>query len=154
WQTPWDDPWSWYDLALIDPLVPNATADPSLPVRLAERALAREPRNPEFLLNLGRALYRAGQPAAAVRRIQEANARDPHSRGAEDWFFLSMAYHSLGRAAEAQRWHDKAARWMDAALQPKREGAEPPPGWDRRLLLQLLRREVEAPLARVPGSVR
>jgi len=51
-----------------------------------------------------------------------------------------MAHHRLGQGDEARKWLDKAMHWMDQPGQEKGKNAMP---WNRRLTLQLLRREAE-----------
>jgi hypothetical protein len=75
------------------------------------------------------------------------------------WYFLAMAYHRLGHADEARRWLEKGIRGTEEAL--KSPGATPgksgnaggvlAPNWNRRLTLQLLRREAEQ-LVQSPGK--
>jgi hypothetical protein len=56
-----------------------------------------------------------------------------------------MAHHRLGHAVEAREWLNKAVQWMDQAGQEKGKdaGVKVPMPWNRRLTLQLLRREAE-----------
>ena len=67
------------------------------------------------------------------------------------WYFLAMAHQRLGHTDLARRWLDKGIRGTEEAL--KSPGATPgksgnaggvlAPNWNRRLTLQLLRREAE-----------
>jgi hypothetical protein len=67
------------------------------------------------------------------------------------WFFLAMAHQGLGHADEARRWLEKALQGTTEALKPPAEPAGKaknsdgiiPPNWNRRLTLQVLRREAE-----------
>ena len=61
-------------VALACALGPDATADPGLPVRLAETGLrsAGDAFKAFFLNTLGATLYRAGRFAEAIRRLEEA----------------------------------------------------------------------------------
>jgi tetratricopeptide (TPR) repeat protein len=128
--------------------VPGVVADPQLPVKLAERALAKEPGDSNYLNTCGAALYRAGRFEDAVKRLQEAIKAEGAEGTVWDFFFLALAHHRLGNAAEARQWFDKAVRWID---QPPRDGDDPAKwSWGQRLDLQLLRREAERTLAPAP----
>ena len=52
-----------------------------------------------------------------------------------------MAHHRLGRAEEARRWLDKAVTSMEQEMHDPKSAARQK--WNRRLTLQLLRREAE-----------
>jgi WD40 repeat protein len=142
-------------------LAPDALTDRTLPVRLAEKVLAGTAANDRnrylYLNTLGAAHYRAGQLDRAVDRLQEAIQAQGKGGTAWDWLFLAMAHQRRGNAEEARKLLEKAARWIDEALQkqPERAGANPPLTldqrleqqrltWDQRLELSLLRREAEA----------
>jgi tetratricopeptide (TPR) repeat protein len=145
-----DDPAIAYWLVLISKLAPQAVADPARPVQIAEKLSAREPTNAEYLGILGDTLYRKGDLTAAVLRL-EASIR-AHPGVGVHWrkLFLSMAYHRLGRAAQARQNLGEVIQWMEKNAQEKlAAGAdlrEPLP-WAQRLDLQLLRQEAEQLLA-------
>ena len=112
---------------------------------MAEAALRKDPQTGWTSTILGAALYRADRFAEAVRRLNEANAaweqagtKPAMYSPAYLWFFLAMAHQRKGDAAEARRWLDKAQKWMEQETQDSRN-----PAWNRRLTLQLLRREAE-----------
>jgi hypothetical protein len=99
-------------------------------------------------------LYRAGRFEEAVTRLTEAAELTCHpyrTNVQHTWYFLAMAHHRLGHADEARRWLDKGLRGTEEAL--KSPGETPgksgnaagvlSPNWNRRLTLQLLRREAE-----------
>jgi WD40 repeat protein/tetratricopeptide (TPR) repeat protein len=129
-------------------LGPEAVRELEQPVRLAARALDADPQD-AYAVTLGAALFRAGRFREAIRRLEPAgNAKKadptkvtPYSP-AYRWLFLAMAHQRLGNAAEARRWLDKASRWMKRQAQDPSNPAEGL--WNRRLTLQLLRREAEA----------
>jgi tetratricopeptide (TPR) repeat protein len=118
---------------------PEATADPGVPVRLAEIAVrgARGGDKPDCLNTLGAALYRAGRYDEAIGRLEEAvQARG----GAEasipdDWEFLALTHHRLGHRDEARLWLDR--------LREHRPSEEAGRFWDE-LGIRLLRSEAEA----------
>jgi tetratricopeptide (TPR) repeat protein len=127
------------DMAWACLLVPGAVADATLPLRLAEKAMASDPKNANYLNTLGAALYRAGKFPAAVQRLNEAiKLRDGNGDWA-DWMFLAMAHHRLGHKEEARQWLDRAVAWSNQAGRLS---------WSDRLQVQMLRREAEALLRR------
>jgi serine/threonine protein kinase/tetratricopeptide (TPR) repeat protein len=145
-----EDPDAAYWVAWPCVLVTDAVAQPVSLVPLAEKGVAKAPTNYDYLNTLGAALYRAGRLEEAVKRLAEAAAAYKPDSGcrqplAYSWFFLAMAHHRLGQAAEARKWLDKAVQWMDQADPEKGKGAANtvPMPWNRRLTLQLLRREAE-----------
>src|SRR5262249_17971358 len=100
---------------------------------------------------LGPALYRAGRFAEAIQRLNEVNAAWDQAATkpimhspAYTWFFLAMAHQRVGHAGEARHWLDKGLKGME---EETRSQALP---WNRRLTLQLLRREAEALLKKPP----
>jgi tetratricopeptide (TPR) repeat protein len=101
----------------------DALKDYSVPVRLAELAVAKAERPEDrflYLNTLGVALYRAGRDEDAVARLTEAERihSDPFN-----WPVLALAYHRLGREAEAKQWLTRLSQQMDATY----GSAEPQP---------------------------
>jgi|GEM_PF-3582558 len=109
-----------------------------------------------YLNTLGAILYRAGDAAEAVKRLNEAMKTYTIQEGqpelvgtspsrqmralveegtAWDWVFLAMAHHRLGNAAQARKWLDKATN-------PTHEDSNGP--WTLRLELKILRNEAKA----------
>jgi tetratricopeptide (TPR) repeat protein len=129
--------WAANEFAWSCALGPGATADPEVPVRLAEAAVRDCPEsNRGTLLNtLGAALYRAGRYDEAIRRLNEGSERRGGASTPDDWPFLAMAHHRLGHQAEARRWLDK--------LREYRPSASPDRFWDD-LTTPVLRSEAEA----------
>jgi tetratricopeptide (TPR) repeat protein len=120
-------------------LAPDAVKELGRPVKLAESALRSAPTNHSYGTTTGAALYRAGRFAEAVVRLNEAGAARPTlSSLAYTWFFLAMTHERLGHAGEAGQWLAKAIKCME------QETRDNNPAWNRRLTLQLLRREAEA----------
>jgi WD40 repeat protein/tetratricopeptide (TPR) repeat protein len=131
-------------------LTPNSGADPDQIVDLAEKLLAKSSRDHWHVNQLGAALYRAGRFEDAVKRLTEATELNAHPYRTNmlcTWFFLSMAHHRLGNAAEARRWLDKAGQATKDALEPPEKSSTAAgtiqPDWARTLTLHLLRREAE-----------
>jgi eukaryotic-like serine/threonine-protein kinase len=141
-------------------LGPGSGVDPVRIVTRAERTLVKSPGD-QWGLNLrGAALYRAGRFEEAVKQFTEANERGVHPDPTSTLvspYFLAMAHHRLGHAAEARRWLGDASRATEAVLKPfAKEPEKPtsgtiPPDGAQKLTLQLLRREADQ-LIRGPGS--
>ena len=127
-------------------LAPGAVADLARAVRLAEKAVALDPKDSGSHEVLGRTLYRAGRTEEAVKQLGEAVAIGDKTGNVWHWLFLAMAHHDLGHADEARAWLGKAAGWIDQEL--AKPSSESPGGsglsWDQRLELPLLRQEAEA----------
>jgi serine/threonine protein kinase/tetratricopeptide (TPR) repeat protein len=129
-------------------LAPDAVAQPAVLVTLAEKSVAKNATNFDYLNTLGAALYRAGRFEESARRLGEAaTAHKPESNQllVYNWFFLAMAHHRLGHTEEARKWLEKTIEWMDQAGQEqgKDVAGKVPMPWNRRLTLQLLRGEAE-----------
>jgi WD40 repeat protein/serine/threonine protein kinase/tetratricopeptide (TPR) repeat protein len=125
-------------------LVPATVDDPAQLVRLAEKALASDPRQYNYLNTLAAVLCRTGKYEAAVERFGEAIKAHAKGGTAWDWLLLAIAHHHLGHTAEARQWLDKATAWIDGESRPKAEGDKSTPlAWNDRLELQLLRSEAE-----------
>jgi hypothetical protein len=100
--------------------IPDALGDPTPAARLAEVAVAAEPKpSPEVevvaLATHGAVLHRAGRHKEAVSRLRQAldldrgrreNDSDLSRRGdaASDYLFLALSHHALGNVAEADRY--------------------------------------------------
>jgi tetratricopeptide (TPR) repeat protein len=131
-------------------LAPDAVADPSQIVALAERAVRSDPRSPIYRTSLGAALYRAGRPRAALERLSEAHRTPAASyaqRGSSSAYaalFLAMAHHRLGSAREARTSFVAAASIIESERKAPHQRRSPAGMWYRELTLKLLRREAEA----------
>jgi WD40 repeat protein/serine/threonine protein kinase/tetratricopeptide (TPR) repeat protein len=126
-------------------LAPNGVTDWKNPLKLAEKAVAKQ-RDANNLNTLGAVECRAKREREAIQHLQEGMKLQGKGGTAWDWLFLAMAHHQLGQTVEARTWLDKAAAWMDEATQKKPIGALnfSAVSWNQRLELQLLRREAEA----------
>jgi eukaryotic-like serine/threonine-protein kinase len=129
-------------VVIICKLAPDAVADLSRPVQIAEGLVAGEPANAEYVGLLGDALYRRGNLDAAVAKLEAGIRTDTKSFGVY-WrkLVLAMAYQRLGRGAEAQPLFQEVAHWMKEA----------PVSWTQRLDLQLLHDEAEGVLKQAQG---
>jgi WD40 repeat protein/tetratricopeptide (TPR) repeat protein/tRNA A-37 threonylcarbamoyl transferase component Bud32 len=126
--------------------------------KLADQAVAKQPKTIDRLKTLGAALYRSGRYEDAIVRLQEgiqfelfvdAKARVygeiEHSlpgRPASNWLFLGLAQQKLGNQEEAKKNLVKAQQWIDQRI----GGLQ----WDQRLELQLLRAEAEEAISKRP----
>jgi serine/threonine protein kinase/tetratricopeptide (TPR) repeat protein len=132
-----------YQVAWTCVLDADAVPDRDRPVELARAAFGGPPAAARCSLGLGAALHRAGRFGEAIRCCNEADvaARQAVPRTTElsayTGFFLAMAHHRSGHAAEAREWLSRAR------TQTERDVHEGLP-WNRRLTLRLLRREAEA----------
>jgi tetratricopeptide (TPR) repeat protein len=126
-------------------LAPECGVEPARVVELAEQLATRNPQKWSVQMTLGAALYRAGRFEEATRQLNKtANlTAEPVYALETPWFFLAMAHERQGHTDVARRWLDKAIESLD---RPKGEAARPL--WNRRLTLELLRREAEALLNR------
>ncbi len=130
-------------------LAPTSIDDFSLLVPLEEPfedVVESEETMAAFHLNsAGAALYRNGQFDASIKQFTAAEllSNQEHAAvstsSAYTLYFLVMAHHQLGHAAEAERYLAEANVQAEAELN---DSANPPP-WNRRLTLQLLRNEAE-----------
>jgi len=138
-----------YRTARVCALSPDATADYSNAVALAERAVESDPKSINYLKTLGAILYRAGRLEEAVERLTAASEMmeeaDSSSRfsPAYSWYFPAMAHHANEHPEEAKRWLDKAVEWTDKVFRKHEEGTTRL-SWNRRLTLKLLGEEAEA----------
>jgi WD40 repeat protein/Flp pilus assembly protein TadD len=142
-----DDPFAAVYLAWAGVLDAEAKVDPAALLRLAERAAAADPDSYLMLRSLGATLLRAGQPEAAVQRLNQALGVQQQSPAT--WLLLALAHQRLGQIDEARNRLRQAQRWIDQATPSKPAGAVVLPGsdglpWTERLGLQQLRREAEA----------
>jgi WD40 repeat protein/serine/threonine protein kinase/tetratricopeptide (TPR) repeat protein len=131
-----------YWLAWSAVVGPDGVKDWDRLIKLAEAAARHDPGS--YTTALGAALYRAHRLPEAVQRLNEDSAdlakqgtQPLPSSSAYTWFFLAMSHQQLDRCEDARQWLDKASEQMD------RETTDPNVAWDRRLTLQLLRREAE-----------
>src|SRR5262249_34316102 len=81
-------------------------------VALARRAVDRAPALGPSWSTLGLALYRAGDPSAAVAALEKARQLRK-ATDAADGFVRAMACARLGEKDEARQWYDQVAGFMD-----------------------------------------
>jgi WD40 repeat protein/tetratricopeptide (TPR) repeat protein len=122
---------------------PDAVADPGIPIRMAEKALAdgRADVKQYALGTLGAALYRAWRFDEAMGRLDESVKGSGGVGIPQDWAFLAMAHYKKGHTDEALRWLGKLRGYSpDMTLGMKPEHSE----------IRTLRREAEAVIAGRP----
>jgi WD40 repeat protein len=137
---------AWYCVRFRD-----GCADTARPLKLAEQAVAAARAQDSHVLNtLGAALYRAGRPADAIKKLEEGIRLTKTEGGTEDWLFLAMSHQRLGHVPEAKKWLTKAKQWIDQSKEENPDIVTWPPFWARRLELQLLQAEAEAAVGKVP----
>jgi tetratricopeptide (TPR) repeat protein len=134
-----------YSLARTCVLGPDAATDPKVVLQLARKAVEAAPKNSGYLIALGAAHYRAGEPDTAIERLNEALNLVGKGELPSAWLFLSMAHYRLGHADEATAWLDRAARWIDRASERHGKAGAGFTAEDRLLLeYRILHREAEA----------
>jgi tetratricopeptide (TPR) repeat protein len=125
-------------------LGPNATADPQLVVRVAERACGKSP-TPRQLNALEGALFRAGRHAEAVEKLQACIKASPAIDRGVPRIVLSMAMHKSGKTAEAQQTLTQAIQDGERRLKElSAYSGIPGLNWPWTLELEIFRREAEA----------
>src|SRR5262249_14569312 len=116
-------------------LAPEAVAELARPLRIAERALALDPRDHWSHEAAGRLLYRAGRHEEAVAHLEEAVALLNREGNVWHWLYLALAHRALGHVDEARSWLGKAEAWLSPRLaEPSgagRDGGSLP--WNQRL---------------------
>jgi hypothetical protein len=130
-------------------LVSDSGIDHQVITRWAEKAVAVNPRSPDYLSLLGAAHYRAGRFAEGARRLAEADETQsrrlaeglPH-KTVHHCLFSCMVQCRLGRREEARNWLRKAVQMIDSE-----QSKDHLIGWQQRLEWQLLRQEAEELLA-------
>jgi WD40 repeat protein len=122
-------------------LATEAVEDFNNVIELAELTVEKGGISDQNLNTLGAVLYRAGRFDEAVQKLSELAAEWEQGKElpittspAYTWFFLAMAHHQLGNADESQKYFDLAVK------RSEEETAGNLP-WNRRLTLQLLRKE-------------
>jgi tetratricopeptide (TPR) repeat protein len=135
-------------------LMPGTGVDAAQVVRVAEQAVARNAKDPDYLLALGAALYRAGRFEDAAKTLSDAEAAYRREEAAPtpgivvtttaiySQLFLSMTHQRLEHHDEAARWLQQATRSMEQVPPSIQSAASR--SWSRNLTLQVLRQQAEA----------
>jgi tetratricopeptide (TPR) repeat protein len=103
-----------YLAARVCTLAPDSADDPELPGRLSQGELQGS-KNEFWSLTEQAALHvRAGRIQEATPPLEVSLRIDGRpARAVLNWLWLALAYQKQGKAAEARRWLDKAANWLD-----------------------------------------
>jgi serine/threonine protein kinase/tetratricopeptide (TPR) repeat protein len=95
--------------------------DPARALALARQAVDFDPKQPLVWNVLGIAHYRNGNWAEAIKALEKSirvmEAMNPsrgvaRGAGAENGFFLAMAYRRSGDGKQASDWYARAVQWM------------------------------------------
>jgi WD40 repeat protein/serine/threonine protein kinase len=140
------NPWAAGWVARLALLGPDAAADKTTLLPLAEQAQAAQPWSGLRLQTLAAAHYRAAHYEQALRTLQQAEKTDSlgHPSGIS-WLLRAMIHHRLGQTREARQWLDQATTWHDQATQPTpAEQAEALQlDWHDQMACRLLRHEAQ-----------
>jgi WD40 repeat protein/tetratricopeptide (TPR) repeat protein len=142
------DPWQAHWTAWICSVGPEALADRTVAIKLAEKAVAVDAGSSDYLGALGLALYRAGRFKEAIAYLEKANTA--YGRGGLDtyWLLLALAHARLGQAEEAGRSLSKAKQKIEDELKKPTQGSTAKPNpWYHQLRTELWLAEAEALLA-------
>ncbi|PHR94866.1 MAG: hypothetical protein COA78_31330 [Blastopirellula sp.] len=122
-------------------LTPNALEDYAPAIQLARHTVEQEPGNKQHLNGLGAILMRAGRYDAAKVELEKALAVSESDNTSSSYirYFLAMTEHHLDHKQTAQD------HLLDANNEATKEleDVENPPAWNRKLTLELLRKEAE-----------
>lgn len=147
-----DDPHAANSLSRALSLGPVADAHDTVTIRLAEQALAANPKTAWYLFGVGAAHYRAGNYEEAIARLEESLKLHPAWLGrGQNYVVLAMACHQLGRQEEARIWLSKANPSPDEIEQTigvDKYALAASPYLSDWLALQVLLPEAESLLAR------
>jgi tetratricopeptide (TPR) repeat protein len=120
-----EDPSALNNLAWELVLDPEAEEyDPQEATELALRGVGLAPANTYLWNTLGLALVRSQRWDEAVEALEKSIALDSGKGGAEDWYFLAMAWHGKGDLTRARECHERARGFEES------EELEP---WDREV---------------------
>jgi tetratricopeptide (TPR) repeat protein len=103
-----------YLVARACTLAPDSTDDLEQPGRLSRNELTRS--NDAFwsLTEQAALQLRGSREWDVVKLLERSLVVDGRpGRAVVNWLWLALAYQKGGSAAEARRWLDKAARWLD-----------------------------------------
>jgi WD40 repeat protein len=137
--------WDANTLAWLSALVPGAVSDYSRLVPLAQKASSSS-KSWQTLDTLGAVLYRAGRFKEAATHLEEAIKLHGKGGAVGTWLFLAMVRQRLGEKEAARTTLTKAVADFEKALPGD------PASWDKRVELQLLRREAETLLGKAGGK--
>jgi WD40 repeat protein/tetratricopeptide (TPR) repeat protein len=144
------NPQALYTLARTCVLAPDALTDLRPLIQALEREGSDSALEAGRRLALGALLYRSGKFEEAAGLFQQA-LKSPGDGGlAVARFFLAMTHQRLGQTDEAKKQLEAAVQWLDQANR-KKPGEAGSLSWDRRLELQLLRKEAAGLIQEAKG---
>ena len=126
-------------------LSPDAVDDFDPAIELARQAVEKEPGNQQYLNGLGAILLRTGKYNDAKETLKQALEALASGNTSPSYirYVLAMTEHHLGNSDAAQEHLEDANRQADAELASS-------PTWNRKLTLELLRKEAKALLGKTP----
>ena len=131
------------DTAWACVLAPGSVNDLAPLIKLAERAVASDPKDAGFCNTLGAVLYRADQLETAREKFREGLHLNLGNEAPEDCLFMAMTEHRLGNPVEARFSLDQAIKRIEAEDRKHLSGRLRISEQNRRIQLQILRREAE-----------
>ena len=131
------------DTAWACTLAPGAVDDLTPLIRLAERAVASDPKDAGYCNTFGAVLYRAGRLDSAREKFREGLHLNQGNEAPEDCLFMAMTEHRLGKPVEARFSLDQAIKRIEAEERKHLAGRMRISEQNRRIQMQILRREAE-----------
>ena len=122
-------------------LAPDALEDYGKAIALAANSVQQEPDDKQFQTGLGAIQMRSGLYEEALVTLEKSleTATNSKTSNAYATFFRAMTLHHLGRGDDARQALTDAIKLSDQELSDESN----PPSWNRRLTLELLRKEAE-----------
>lgn len=137
----------------IGTAIPKAVIDTNRPLELARRALATNPKSPNYLLALGAAEFRSGRYKEAVGTLERAATADEAPIRAQIHLFLALTHGRLGQADEARSALAEADRDLaEAPSKPDPITLQQGWHWRESTLARIIRREAAALLGVKPSE--
>lgn len=140
-------------IALVCRLGAQPAATQKATAQIAEKAVAHNQDDMELVGFLGECLYREGEFAGAIKRMDQSLRGDAGARSHTARLFRAMAEHKLGQTSQAQSDFKQATDWIAAHLSrplPRGTQSDPLP-WTVELELRFVRKEAEG-LLQMPHS--
>jgi tetratricopeptide (TPR) repeat protein len=123
-------------------LAPSAVSDYATVLALAQVAVESDPHNQQYLGGLGAVQMRAGEYEQALASLDQAAGSDESSNTSSAYiaYFRAMTLNHLDRKDDARQSLARANQLADKEL----SDAASPTAWNRKLTLQLLRKEADS----------
>jgi WD40 repeat protein/tetratricopeptide (TPR) repeat protein len=133
------------NVAWVCSYAPDAVPDLTPAVELAAKVARSHPKKYATLNTEGAVLFRAGQHAEAVDKLNAACKEHPRGGGPFDYLLLALAHHHLKHADQARDCLMEGLRLAQLAEVGKLDDPTLPMPlyWIQRLELQVLQREAE-----------